>query len=131
MHGPSHTCEGLEACTCGPSGIHRLKYAQLKPHNCGEQTRPNPMPERGESSRITFTLYGHRVQVVWCTAFPLHVVTYMQYVRQGLSRGAVCSTMSLWGNQMRVVVCNLPQQTAVGSARFKIRLINTHHPLQN
>ena len=125
IRGPSHTCEGLEACTYDPSGIlglkygqldpngiHGLKHGQLKPHNCGEQTRPNPVPERGESSRITFTLYGHRVQVVWCTTFPLHVVTCMQYVRQGLSRGAVCSTMSVWGNQMPVAVCNLPQQTA-------------------
>ena len=127
-HGPSHTCEGLEACTYGPNGVHGLENGQLKPHNCGEQNRQNPVPERGESSWITFTLYGH---VVWWTAFPLHVVTCTQYVPQGLSRVALCSTMSFWGNQMLVAACTLPQQTAVWSARFNIELPSTHHPLQS
>ena len=95
IHGPAHTWEGLEACTYGPSGLHGLQYGQLKLHNFGEQTRPNPVPEQAGSSRITFTLYGHRFQVVWCTVFPLHVITCMQYVRQGLSRDAVCSTTSV------------------------------------
>ena len=100
IHGLSHTWEGIETCTYGPSGNHGLKYRQLKPHTCDEQTRPSPVPERGESSQITFTLYGHRVHVVWCTAFPMHVAPCMQYVPQGLSKGAVCFTMSLWGKQM-------------------------------
>ena len=131
IHGTSHTWEGLEACIHGSSGLHGLKYGQLKPCNCGEQTRPNPMPERAESSQISFTMYGHRLQVVWCTAFPLHVVACMQYVWQGLSTDAVCSTFSVWGNHMHVAVCNLPQQAAVGAARFKMSLLNPHHLLGN
>ena len=35
------------------------------------------------------------------------------------------------GQMVPVAVCHLPQQTAGGSARFKIRLLNTHHPLQS
>ena len=32
---------------------------------------------------------------------------------------------------MLVAVCNLPQQTEVGLARFKIRLLNPYHLLQS
>ena len=60
-----------------------------------------------------------------------HYICVLLYVRQGLSRVAVCSTMSFWGNQMLVAACTLPQQTAVGSARFNIGLPSTHHPLQS
>ena len=73
IYGPAHTWEGLQACTYGLSGLHGLQYKQLKPHNSGEQIRPKPVPEQAGSSRITFTLYGLRFQLVWCTVFPWYV----------------------------------------------------------
>ena len=85
VYGPAHTWEGLQACTHGLSGLHGLQYKQLKPHNSGEQIRQKPVPERAGSSRITFTLYGLKFRVVWCTAFSWHVAACMQYIRQGLT----------------------------------------------
>ena len=74
IHGPSHLWEGLEACTYDPSCLHGLNYGQLshrillnKPNQTLCQHEPN-------QAWITFTLYGHRLELVWCTAFPVHVV---------------------------------------------------------
>ena len=136
IHGLSHTWEGLEACTYGPSCIHWLKYGQLKPHSCGEQITPKP---RARTRRIR----PDHIYLVWAQSSS--GVVYSIPIACG-NLYAVCSSrleqrccllydVTLGkadaGQMVPVAVCNLPQQTAVGSARFKIRLLNTHHPLQS
>ncbi len=82
IHEPAHTWKGLEACTYGTYGcLHGLKYGQLKQHNFGEQSRPNLVPEQA----FVYLVWA-QIQLVWCTAFPLHVVTCMNYLCQRLSR---------------------------------------------